>query len=700
MQAIHNHLNSILTGPKQFMIPVFQRDYSWSEQNCDRLWKDVLRVGTGDPNARHFVGSLVYIASDATTAGMPRWLLVDGQQRVTTVTLLMAALRDAIESRNWSSEMDDGPSAKKIDGYFLKNELEAGVLRYKLRLRRHDDAALRAIMDGDDRAEHSATRIVENYEFFRERLRDANLDAVYRGVGRLVVVDVTLTRGLDEPQAIFESLNSTDVALSQSDLIRNYILMGLPEPQQTDLYERHWKPIEDLFLGSDDALDSFARDYMLLRTATTKQTRADQVYRHFREFFDDERLEYGLDEAFREMRRYARYYAAFVLDRGAPPDLRAPLGRLRRLAEVAAALVMRLFECFEKWSTMTEQEFAEALVTLESYVFRRAVCGLQTRGYGPAFATIARDLDIASPLTSLRVLLARQVESYRFPSDEEFRRELESRDLYGMRTCRYMLDRLENHDNKEVEPTDRYSIEHVLPQNTNLPRPWREMLGSDWKQVHSQYVHKLGNLTLTGYNSDYQDRPFEEKKTIKGGFAESAVRLNREIREQSAWTGKEIEARGQRLAEQALTIWRPLVVDETEQREARLAELSKQASASTVDTVQMTEAARQLFDALRVRVLALDPNVFEVAESRSVAYYAPDGDFFLEVLPRTRRLVLLVNMDYAECVLRDEQVHDATQWEFFVHAQHNAGTTYRLTDLSQLEAALTVVRQAFQLAAG
>ena len=699
MQAIHNKLTNILTGPKQFVIPVFQRDYSWSDENCERLWRDIVQVGSGQPNAHHFVGSLVYIASDVTSAGMPRWLLIDGQQRVTTVTLLMAALRDAIEARKWQSVSDDGPTAKKIDGYFLKNELETKDLRYKLRLRRNDDGALRAIIDRDITAAHAVTRIAENYEFFRDRLEDADLDAIYRGIGRLVVVDVTLSRGLDEPQAIFESLNSTGVDLSQSDLIRNYILMRLPEPEQTDHYERHWKPIEDLFVGADRAFDSFARDYMLLRTEGTQQARADQVYRYFRTFFDDEREKCGLDEAFNEMRRYARYYAAFLLDREAPASIRASLGRLRKLAEVAAVLVMRLCDCHERLRTLTEREFVEALDTLESYVFRRAVCGLQTRGYGPAFASLARRLDANSPLLSLRVMLARQPESYRFPSDDEFRRELESRDIYAMRTCRFLLDRLENYENKESEQTDNYSIEHVLPQNANVPKAWREMLGPHWKSLHAEWVHRLGNLTLTGYNSDYQDRPFEEKKTIKGGFSESAVRLNREIREQPTWAAAEIEARGRRLAAQALKIWMPLVVDLHEQQAAERAELEKRARLRSLEAVEMTEAARSLFVALRTQVMALHSHVIEVPEQRSVAYHAPDGDFFVEVLPRKRRLVLLVNLDHAECEYRDEYVSDATQWEFFFHAQHEAGTTYKLNDLLQIESAMKVVRQAFQLAA-
>src|SRR3954462_7321379 len=265
MKAIDRPFTKIINGTTQFVIPVFQRDYSWSEPHCEQLWRDVLHIASDATERGHFLGSFVYISTGDTSAGFTRWLLIDGQQRLTTLTLLLAALRDHIAEENWTGP-EDGPTAKRIDAYFLKNLQEDGDRQHKLVLRRHDQAGLRAIIDKAPLRAMPSERITENYEFFRERLTEAEPAEVYRGIGRLVVVDVTLDRGLDNPQLIFESLNSTGIDLSQSDLIRNFILMSLPEKEQTRLYETYWSKMENLFRGSERAFDSFMRDFIALRT--------------------------------------------------------------------------------------------------------------------------------------------------------------------------------------------------------------------------------------------------------------------------------------------------------------------------------------------------------------------------------------------------------------------------------------------------
>ena len=245
---------------------------------------------------------------------------------------------------------------------------------------------------------------------------------IYRGINRLEVVDVKL-HSHDDPQAIFESLNSTGVDLSPSDLIRNFVLMRLPEQEQTRLYEQYWHKIELLFRGHGDRSNSFFRDYVALKTRATKQGRADEIYHAFRRAFDTLCTEAGdLEKALAEMLRYARYYAAFSLNRGVIDEgLRPPLRRLRRLVDVPAILVMRLYDCHERLKTLGTAEFIEALVLLESYVFRRAICGLQTRGYWSTFARLAHQIEDAGPLDSLKVGLARQSKNYRFPTQSGVR---------------------------------------------------------------------------------------------------------------------------------------------------------------------------------------------------------------------------------------------------------------------------------------
>jgi uncharacterized protein with ParB-like and HNH nuclease domain len=257
MKAIDCPFTKIINGTTQFVIPVFQRDYSWTEAQCAQLWSDVLHAAKSGDERGHFLGSVVYIATGDSLAGFTRWLLIDGQQRLTTLTLLLTALRDHIRETNWTGGEND-PTPKRIEAYFLKNVQEEGERERKLVLRRHDQATLTALIENKEFPSDVSNRIRENYDFFREQLWDVDPSDVYKGIGRLVIVDVALDRQTDDPQLIFESLNSTGIDLSQSDLIRNFMLMKLPEAVQTTLYEDYWSRIESLFLGSEGIFDAEA----------------------------------------------------------------------------------------------------------------------------------------------------------------------------------------------------------------------------------------------------------------------------------------------------------------------------------------------------------------------------------------------------------------------------------------------------------
>jgi hypothetical protein len=340
------------------------------------------------------------------------------------------------------------------------------------------------------------------------------------------------------------------------------------------------------------------------------------------------------------MLRFARFHAAFSLGRSATGKRARQLAKLRHLVDVPALLVMRLSECFEHLHTMTEEDFLEALSLIESYILRRAICGLQTRGYWQIFASLAYTIGAQDTLTKLKVALARQRDNYRFPSDEEFKRALKENDLYGLRVCRHLLEGLENHGSKEPTDTTAYSIEHILPQNDRLRNDWRKMLGDNWKEVQKTWLHRLGNLTLTGYNSKYSDRTFEEKKTTEGGFADSSVRLNKFVREQPVWTAKEISVRTDTLAKRAALIWPELSVDQSLIDAADVLEKRELAKRQDLSKVTMSDDAKLLFAELKARIFEIDQNVLELAEPKSISYHGPH--FFLEVLPRRYRISLLL----------------------------------------------------------
>jgi predicted transport protein len=353
---------------------------------------------------------------------------------------------------------------------------------------------------------------------------------------------------------------------------------------------------------------------------------------------------------------------------------------------------MQLLQYRDHLNALSEDELLEALTLIESYTVRRAVCGYQTRSYWQIFANLVYSIGEKHPLQDLKVALARQHENYRFPSDEEFERQLKEADLYGLRICRHLLEGLENYSTKEPTDTSSYSIEHILPQNERLRRGWREMLGENWKDIQKAWVHRLGNLTLTGYNSTYSDRDFGEKKNIEGGFSDSSVRLNKFVRDQPIWTVKELSLRTNELAKRALKAWPPLVVDQSLIDAASHLEKKKLAARQDVSKINMTADAKALFEELRAHVMSLDSEVVELAEPNSISYHGPA--FFLEVLPRAHKLTLLLALDFNELDDPSGLARDATENKFFVHARHEGGVSMSIYDSDAVAGALPIIRQA------
>ena len=660
-----------------------------------QLWEDVLSIAKDTGSRGHFLGSIVYISTGDSAAGFTRWQLIDGQQRVTTIMLMLIALRDHIRESVWKGS-DTGPTARRIDAYFLKNDQEEGERRYKLVLRRDDQETLRALLDGPTPESNDLSNIMVNYEFFRDKLKN-NVDpeVVYIGVSRLVVVDVTLERGIDDPQLIFESLNSTGLDLSESDLIRNFVLMRLPERDQSRLYQLYWHKIESLFKNTEKTFDSFIRDYLALKTSAAKQVRARDLYASFRKLFP----ELGNDAiavgaVLKDLLEFAGYHAAFSVGKGGPEKLQDPLKRLRMLVDVPSVLIVRLLERHGN-NKMSDGQLEEAILLIESYVFRRAVCSKQTRGYWQIFANLAYRIGDKDPLSDLEVGLASLGEIYSFPGDDEFIVALETDDIYTKRFCFDLLERLENYDTKEITDVHSYTIEHVMPQNERLSNGWKKMLGAKWRDVQREWVHRLGNLTLTGYNSTYSDREFVEKKTIPKGFAESAVRLNKYIREQKSWTAIQMEKRGKLLARRCLSIWAPLVVDEKLEQlraAAQEREMRELAGKGDPSKLPMSGSARELFDMVRSRVEKIDKEVIQVVGNKSISYYNPQ--FFMELIPRKKGITLLLALDFNELDDPNDIARDAAQLKFLVNAEHDGGVFIRINTGELVQHAIPFIREA------
>lgn len=698
MHAQHRRFSDILMGNAiQFIIPVFQREYRWREENCEQLWKDVIRVGSDTSLPEHFVGSVVYIGAADNAAGFNRWLLIDGQQRVTTLTLLLTALRDHIRETGWEGD-DNSPTWEMIDHYFLRNIHLKGNRLLKLHLRRHDDATLTSLITGGTRPDNPSVNVIENYDLFRKLLREENPQVIYNGINRLVLVDVVLERGRDDPQLIFESLNSTGVDLSTSDLIRNFILMSLNEEDQTQLHTEYWSRIDDLFRENDRVFANFIRDYLALRDRPAKLERADRVYGAFHNAFSG----IGHDKAqlkplLTDLLRRAKQYAAFAIGAGQGPRDQA-FANLRFLSDAPAILIMRLLEAQETHKSMTEAELLEAVRLIESYMLRRAVMGAQNKGYSLEFAKVAYRIDDTRPLASLRAALAGMPAAYAFPEDAEFERALTEENLYQKRVRFHVLDALENRDRNEQVDTAGFSIEHVMPQNRNLHENWRRMLGENWQEVQKTWLHRLGNLTLTGYNASYSDRPLEEKQMIENGFRQSPIRLSEDLRYATAWTATEMEARGKKLAARALKIWPALNADTQMIRAMARAELKSRAALRKVSDLEMSPGAQTLFDLLSARIRGDFPEVIEMTEKKSVSYHDPE--FFAELIPRAQGIGVLIGIDYNEVEEPDELVQDTSAQNFVVNATYSGGVLLNVRTPEQADRAMKVITQARGLVAG
>lgn len=692
MKAEDLPFTELLDGAKQFIVPIFQRDYSWGTKHCQQLWSDVLRVG-GDAKAKaHFLGSVVYIAAEDNSAAITRWLVIDGQQRLTTLTLLMVALRDHLALLK--DAPDELPSVEAIDDYYLRNRHAKGDRRNKLMLRRADNEQLQSLIDSKA-AVNSSAKVTENYQFFRDQLSAVDPTVVFNGLKKLVIVDVSLTRGQDDPQMIFESLNSTGLDLSQSDLIRNFVLMRLDDELQIKFYEEYWRPMEHAFGARfSTEFDKFVRDYLVLKLRPSQQFRSDDIYQQFRTYFSGPTGVSDARAVLAEMHCFADYYAKFSLGQETRPNLAEPVKRLRMLAEVAAPLMMTLYECNQRAGTLSDNELCELAGLLESYVFRRVVCDMQSRNLYQIFSTLAYRVDPVNPFRSLKVALYRSPSQRRFPNDHEFRDALEARDVYAMRTKHYLLDRLENESKERIDTTS-FTVEHVMPQNPELNPAWRAMLGANWKDVQETWLHRLGNLTLTGYNAEYQDRSFDEKKRTKDGFNDSPLRLNRFIREQSIWTADEMESRGKQLAEQAVRVWPGLgAVDMAAVKAADLAERLAAAAKFKVADLDFDAHARPIFEDLQRQVTALGQDVTELCNQHTVVYRV--YEHFLEVLPRKNKVALLINLDFAECDPTGTNAEDATAYAFVVHASESGGVYLEVKDLAGIEPAMKIIRQAYE----
>ena len=640
MDARKGNIYEILNGNRQFLIPVYQRFYSWDIDQCKRLWNDIVEMQRKG-KAGHFVGSIVNIAEQAMPTGVQKYMIIDGQQRMTTLTLLLLALRDyAIKNPS-----DTTINARRIDNMLLKNEYESGDERYKLLLTETDRDILISLVEKKPISESIRSRLIENYSFFANKLADKEIQPaeVYESIGKLQIVNITLDRAFDDAQAIFESLNSTGKELSESDLIRNYVLMGLEPSEQTYVYEHLWRPMEQLFIYETQGtvMDAFFRHYLTMKLS--RIPKQGRVYEEFKLYHLN--CEFGtIRELCQDLLEYAKYYTNIVFKRNSDTDLKKLYEDIIDLRmEVSYPFLLKIHhDCME--GLITSDELKEILRLCISYVLRRAICEIPTNSMNKTFATLKNYIRPDDYLNSVKAFFVMQDTYKEFPDNDKFEGAFENRDIYNMRARNYILSRLENFDNKAPIIIENYTIEHIMPQNKNLSLEWQADLGAEWQDVQKKYLHTIGNLTLTAYNSEMSDRPFLEKMDMAGGFKESALRLNKYVILQNKWNQKHIQERAKELAKKAESIWPYPTLTVAELAPYKVEE--KAVQKYSLETYDVNVFTRILFESLDKRIMNLSPAVKKEYKKLYVAYKLDTN--FVDIVFQKQRLRISINMKFSE----------------------------------------------------
>ncbi len=693
MKATEAKLLDFLKKSPQFVIPIYQRIYSWKEKECQQLWDDIIRSGNNDNINGHFLGSVVYVEKGLySVSSQSPLLVIDGQQRLTTITLLIAALAEVIGDQE---PLEDFSSAK-LKGYYLTNPLESGDKFYKLILSQTDDKSLKAIIKGVEQPADKSIRVVENFEFFKSKLQKiGDLSSVCNGLAKLMVVDISLNRAQDNPQLIFESMNSTGKELSQADLIRNYILMGLEPDHQTDLYEQYWRPMELAFgqKAYSDYFDSFMRHFLTVKTREIPKI--NEVYEVFKEYSRQSSvLSQGIEALVKDIKDYAVYFCAFALDKEEDNALKLAFKDLRELkVDVTYPFLLELYSDFSA-GVLRYNEFKSVVRIIESYIFRRAICEIPTNSMNKTFARIGIGFKKDRYLESVKVSFLLLPSYRRFPSDDEFHRKIQTKDIYNFRNKSYWLRRMENFGRKERILVNEYTIEHIMPQADNkpekLPQIWRSELGEEWERVWETYRHTLGNLTLTGYNSEYSNNSFIAKCEHEYGFKFSPLKMNEGISAELKWDESAIKKRAKRLADKAVEVWSKVVlpqdiIDAYKSQNEQTSEYSLEDHPNI-----LVGKIADLYQQFRKAVLELDPCVIEEVKKLYIAFKAETN--FVDVIPQAKRLVLSLNIPFTEIDDPHRLCRDVTN----IGRWGNGDVEVALNSLDDIPHIMALVTQAFE----
>ena len=586
MKGTASYLMKFLDGSqKRFIIPVYQRNYDWKKENCKQLFDDLVSV-IKEKKETHFFGSIVSFAHSRDEV-----VLIDGQQRITTVSLILIAIINALKSDVMTT--GDDTLVLRIED-FLVDKYDKSERKVRLKPFRDDCVAFDRLIYQDESEYIPESKVTINYRYFYDRIvtyKELTVDELFRAINSLEIIDIELEplHG-DNPQLIFESLNSTGLDLTESDKIRNFVLMNLDPVVQESYYDKYWNIIERC---SRDELDGFVRNYLTIKQGVIPTLKG--IYPAFKAYT---KVQGNIEAILQDMLVYAAAYQDVVTFNVGDEGANEVAKRLDLLDMTVAYPFLMAFVAYAKETGMEGKEIYKVFSCVETFIFRRLMCDLPTNALNKIFATlhnsVLKNKHEADSYSSVMIyLLESRKLSSAFPKDEEFMNGFTTKNIYSMRAKNkeYIFERLENGSSKEKNDVvgniekGILTIEHIMPQT--LTTAWKQALGEDWEAIQEHWLHTISNLTLTGYNTNYSNRTFMEKKTMKNGFLDSGIRLNHFVAQFDKWDEEELELRKAKLSQMALEIWEyPVTGFVLEQKEDDIVSLSEDNGIATNRDIQ------------------------------------------------------------------------------------------------------------------
>ena len=536
-----------------FVIPVYQRNYDWKKEQCKQLYDDLVNMIKNNYKT-HFFGTIVSIYND--DARNREYLIIDGQQRTTTISLLLLAIYNLLKEDRLKC---NNRIKEKIFNQYLINQYCDVEHRIKLKLIKEDRNAFERLFNEDELLKDS--NVTLNYQYFYERIlnQEITIDELYFAIERLIIVEIELKNGEDDPQLIFESLNSTGLDLTDADKVRNFILMNQPSEKQEKLYDNYWNKVEK---NTNYEVTQFIRDYLTMKENQIPNN--NKIYISFKRYVEENAID--IETCLEDMLKFSVYYKSIIQNNTNIKEADKIIKHINKLeVKVSYPFLLEVLDDYNN-NKINQDELVEIFKVIESYVFRRIICKAPTNALNKVFMNLSKEIKkipnyLKCYVDIFKYILINKKSSQRFPDEDEFKIRFAECDVYSWKSKNkiYLLEQLENYDNNEKVDIEnlindkKLSIEHIMPQTLSLS--WKNSLGNNYSEIHAKYIGTIGNLTLTGYNSKLSNKSFIEKRDMEKGFKDSRLKLNKYLTEINEWNENNIKLRAEKLFKIANYVW-------------------------------------------------------------------------------------------------------------------------------------------------